>query len=280
MPRANQPFRTDVVTVTPMMAHEWLLTNHELNRNIRQVQVQKFAAEMRKGNWHLTGEPIQFSKKGVLLNGQHRLHACIQADSNFKTVVVYGVDDKTMHVLDSGVSRTYGDVFKLEGITNASRLSSMTRRIMGWERGLWNNRDIGLTSRDELVDYAIKHHDELQEAHTRGERIYRKQRLSLVLWATFVYKAAEIDDDFAEMFTNKLADPTTIDTNETALKAFDTWCRNAVGRRLRPTEQLVASAYAWNSWITGHQRKLIKVHPDQVIPPALEGGETDNEDEE
>ena len=76
-----------VMTITPQIAQEWATLNTR-NRPVRYAKVAQFARDMKAGRWHMTGDPIQFGISGRLLNGQHRLWACIMSDTAFETVVV------------------------------------------------------------------------------------------------------------------------------------------------------------------------------------------------
>jgi len=49
------------------------------NRPISMRKVNDYAVEMLKGNWRFTHQGIGFSKKGFLIDGQHRLLAILQA---------------------------------------------------------------------------------------------------------------------------------------------------------------------------------------------------------
>src|SRR4051812_40935726 len=104
-----------VTTITPALAQEWLKLNTK-NRVLRPHRVSTFARDMKMGRWMLNGEAITFSDLGRLLNGQHRLHACVEANRSFETVVMRGVPDKSFPTIDTGGKRTAGDVLGMSGI--------------------------------------------------------------------------------------------------------------------------------------------------------------------
>ena len=66
------------VLVTPPLAASWLKRNL-CNRPVTQGAVLYLANEMKQGTWQHTHQGICFNKEGVLLDGQHRLHAVIVA---------------------------------------------------------------------------------------------------------------------------------------------------------------------------------------------------------
>src|SRR5215207_420765 len=115
---------TKVMVVTPDKAMEWLNGNTH-NRPIRQRDIQMWTKAMMEGKWLLNGESIIFSNDGKLLDGQHRLWACVESKVPFETVVVTGIDPETFMTIDQGRSRSGADhlhIAKVPGtyLTNVS----------------------------------------------------------------------------------------------------------------------------------------------------------------
>ena len=59
-PSGNPPIHTEVVTITPTLAKEWLAKRADRQRRLSGKDVKDWAAEMLAGNWRLTGETIKF----------------------------------------------------------------------------------------------------------------------------------------------------------------------------------------------------------------------------
>ena len=121
--------KAEVITITPKLAEEWLGKNIK-NRAISKRLVSAYARDMTAGYWRLTGEPISFNKNGDMVNGQHRLLACIQALTPFTSLVVYGVGATASLVLDAGRSRRAGDILKMNGIDNPVWLAAAANWLM------------------------------------------------------------------------------------------------------------------------------------------------------
>jgi len=84
-------------TITPRLAREYLATDEGKNRRPSKNHVQYLADSISRGEWvQITGQPIAFDKMGRLVNGQHRLLACIQANLPINVEIVRGVDDETL----------------------------------------------------------------------------------------------------------------------------------------------------------------------------------------
>lgn len=94
----------EIQTVTPEKAAEWLGKN-EANRKLRERRAAALARAIREGKFKLTHQAIAFSKRGRLLDGQHRLRAICLANKPVKLVVATDVPEETFDVLDAGLPR-------------------------------------------------------------------------------------------------------------------------------------------------------------------------------
>ena len=97
-----------IMTITPDMARHWLEGN-TINRTVRAAMVEKYARDMAAGSWSIGDSAISIDKDGVLLNGQHRLLACIKADVPFTAIVNDDCDRDIVFGMDRGRSRTFED---------------------------------------------------------------------------------------------------------------------------------------------------------------------------
>lgn len=123
---------TELTDVTPDMARKWLGFNTH-NRNVRGRVVAGYATDMRNGDWRVNGETIKFSADGTLLDGQHRLHAVIEADVPVRMLIVRGLDAATQDTMDDGVTRKFSDALRLRGIGQYVVLAAVVRRVAQWE---------------------------------------------------------------------------------------------------------------------------------------------------
>jgi len=86
------------------MANEWLRKN-EGNRKLRESRAAGLARAIVAGKWTLTHQAIAFSKKGRLLDGQHRLRAIILANIPIQCVVARDVPEDAFAYMDAGLPR-------------------------------------------------------------------------------------------------------------------------------------------------------------------------------
>ncbi len=119
----------DVVTVTPKQAAQWLESN-DVNRNLRRKLVDAYRRDMEAGRWVFTAEPVQISRTGRLLNGQHRLHALAGSKvKGIQLLVATGLADEAQSMMDQGKPRGIRDALLIEHghIKNLTLVSSLCR---------------------------------------------------------------------------------------------------------------------------------------------------------
>ena len=112
----TQRIQTEIVTLTPKMAHQLLTTNVN-NRKLRIREVERYARDILAGNWKLTGEAIQVDWHGNLINGQHRCNAVIMANKPIEVLLITGLDPETQSVIDVAVKRTAVDALRWAGFS-------------------------------------------------------------------------------------------------------------------------------------------------------------------
>ena len=113
-------------TITPAKAADMLDANIT-NRPLAKSTVRAFAEAMERGDWLVTHQGIAFDSDGVLVDGQHRLAAIIEADVPVDMTVFTDVEPDTFDVLDTGKRRTAADVLAIEGEKSTTLLAAMVR---------------------------------------------------------------------------------------------------------------------------------------------------------
>lgn len=106
---------SEIKLVTPLLARNWLENfNNPYNRKIHEQRVKDYTNRITKGEW-MIGDALKFDNNGILIDGQHRLSAVIQANKPTQFLVLKGFDPNTTQVLDRGMLRTLGHVAQLAG---------------------------------------------------------------------------------------------------------------------------------------------------------------------
>lgn len=222
-----------VETITPEIAKTMLGENVN-NRRISRDNVNLFAREIRNGEWRFNGEAIKFGKDGRLLDGQHRLLAVIAADKPLTTLVIRGLEDETQQTMDSGKTRTLGDVLTLRGEKNSTQLASLARAVY-----LADQLGMEAAAQNDLKP-------------TRGEII------------------SFIDTDAANRFFMSLASGANLQADDPILILRNTLMAqpHKAGRSTRDNRVRIAALTikAWNKWRKGKPLRQLKFSAGESFP--------------
>jgi len=109
--------------ICPTRAKQLLAQNHT-NRNLNQRLVGKLTEAIVNDRWRVNGETIKLSKKGRLLDGQHRLHAIIMAKKPAKTYLIDELEEDCHPTIDAGLKRTGGHALQFLGVKNSNLVSA------------------------------------------------------------------------------------------------------------------------------------------------------------
>lgn len=163
-----KPF-SEIVTITPAIARRLLELNDD-NRNLRPTLVQAIAQDIENNRWQLNGESIVVSRDGYLNDGQHRLHAVIQADKPIQSVVMFGVGRDSRFTVDMGVARTVGNFLAMKGRQYSNVVPSVARLMLAYNEGTTSAANVGGKSRftkQDLLARAMRFGPEVVDAISR-----------------------------------------------------------------------------------------------------------------
>lgn len=260
----------EVVMVTPEMAKEWLQLNR-LNRPLKRRLVERYARDMARGNWRVNGEPVIFSKSGVLLNGQHRLTAIAEGSVTVALTIVRGVDESTFNTFDSGGGRTTSDVLGVLGERNQSTLTAALRNLWCYREGKAFNSPVSTLT---LLDL-LEQEPELREsvAWVCGRR-WEKHLAPQGVLSFCHHLFQELDPNKAEQFFEQLHTGTMLAKGDPVLtlrrRLFE-----AEGR-LEKAEVIAFVLRAWNAHVQGTKLQVLRLPTDEqgrvVLPEPLAGG--------
>jgi len=173
----TQPGAVLKATVTPELAQAMLETINGENRPLSQSRVKQYADVLSRGQYVFNGESIQVGIKDdnklVLLNGQHRLSACVASGVAFDTVLVLGLPQNVFSTIDRGKTRSYADVLSVAGYKNTHNIQPAARILVAMEAGFSPTvrSTLNLVTAEDILQYVNANHDLLQEAHQTACRI-------------------------------------------------------------------------------------------------------------
>lgn len=142
----------NLVTISPEEAADMLEKSNSHNRHLRESVVYNYARQMQEGRWKYNGDTICISSDGRLIDGQHRLWACVVSDVPLETVIVRDLDMDTQDTKDSGLARTHADVLSLRGEKHAATRSSLAKNLLSVSHS-------SVFSKAELTEFHDAHRD-------------------------------------------------------------------------------------------------------------------------
>jgi hypothetical protein len=91
--------------ISPDTARYWLSLPVEHQRATARSTVARYRRDMLAGQFPLTAIPVQLNDRGGVIDGRHRLTACVESGVPLHCVVARGADEDTFGVLDRGNPR-------------------------------------------------------------------------------------------------------------------------------------------------------------------------------
>jgi len=119
-------------TITPSLAVD-LLQRRRPGAVTDAGIVALYRQQMQAGQWRLSGMPIILSRDGVLLDGLHRLLACVEVSGGFPCFVARGVADAAGHTIDQHRRRTFTDILTFRGVPHAPFQAALLLRLIRYE---------------------------------------------------------------------------------------------------------------------------------------------------
>jgi hypothetical protein len=235
-------------TVSPRKAMLWL-KNNVRNRPLSQLLVKNYAAAMKDGAWMLNGDAIRFNCNGDLIDGQHRLAACIKSDTPFECYVIRGLQHEAFDTIDQGRRRSLSDVFARDGYKNYKTLAAATRWFWLYGRGF---KCFGETLRPDKAHELIEANPSLHHAADAALRLYREQRLvNPGLLAFLIFVTGQSDQDKADTFWASAITGQDLTKGSAAHLLHKRLVANATAvARLHVNTIAAIGIKAWNAYIT------------------------------
>lgn len=241
--------QTEIVTVSPADAMK-ILESNKNNRRIRQIRVQTYARDMKAGKWAVGTSALLFGRNGELLDGQHRLLACVLANKSFRTVVIRGVSNKAHAMIDVGAARTLSDELKYRGETRTAQLASALNLVYAYDHDVSGMKDVSGASRSEVIRH-LDQNPGLRDVVVLGEKVTKIGVMQSSYCAALYILWREHGVEKAEQFHAWLMDGTDYGDGDPCL-ALRAYALNAASTRLiRPdrVEWMAIVIKAINFWL-------------------------------
>lgn len=271
-------FSTEVIT--PEKAMQYLKTSQG-NRPISPVYVKSYADTMKNGGWLQNGMCIIFDNEGHLIDGNHRLHAVIQAGIPVTFDICRGASKDAFVTYDCGRHRTLGQILAMQGVKHYNMVGSI---VSAYTMLKARGRLCGNTASGKHVGQG---HDTNAERYNQYSedamgfcavslvivRLQSRCRIIPASWSGGIYyylvhhlgyKEAVVLRFFEELYT--------LDTSE--IECVNNLRKRIIentmkGSKLSPEYLWAYIAKTWNFYITGKAPRL-SYDPDKEQIPYLQ----------
>lgn len=135
------------------------------NRKPVRANIEFIKKEILEGRFLLNGQTITFDNEGNLADGQHRLIAISELDTEVQLIVVRGVDKDSFRTIDTGRTRCGADVLSIEKVPYHTIVASAIQRILHkfhQERASAKGSSIKI-SNSAVVDFYNNNKNELMD---------------------------------------------------------------------------------------------------------------------
>jgi hypothetical protein len=194
-------------TITPEKAREYLRLNTD-NRALSDEHKHMIAKDIRAGNWMVNAQPICFTgdpdakdarEQGVrLLNGQHRLHGCIEADMPIEVSIAKNISPAAFATFDAHTKKTR---LRLGGDADDRVLAAAARLQWKEDNGI-EIFSTGINPTSSEIVATIKKHDGMAKAYPKARTL--KSVGSAGIMTYLIYHVRNDRPDLAEDFLDAL----------------------------------------------------------------------------
>lgn len=265
--------RSKVQSITPKKAGELLRAN-TTNRPLSKSVVKTFAEAMKRGEWMVTHQGIAFDASGVLIDGQHRLAAIVEAGLPVELTVFTDVEEGTFDVLDTGKRRNAADVLAIEGEKSSTMLAAMVRTVWLFENRPdlnWSGGAAAVTNHQ--IVQTLEAHPKLRDFLALGQQIAAATGMikSAAGASSYLVEQANKRVDLAPWHEGVI-DGTGLDRADPRLlfrKVMFNAARKQAGQAMhrRDTREHVALYIkAFNAWADGEEINHLRFAAREAMP--------------
>ena len=264
-------------TWTPDRARDAIAAQEEFgqfsNRKFRPYIVNSYAAEMAAGRWKWeNGESLIFNGRRCL-DGQHRLLAIVKSGVTMNLLTVRDVPESVMPTIDSGLSRTPGDVFRaanpalVGGYYNAVAAAARIACVYTKFRDISTSPELQPT-RQDLVEFVGKYPGIVESVRWNHQKENKWCRPKITAaWHFLCGVRHPIERD---AFFTDLALGANLRQHQPVLTLRQRLIEDKGSRAKLPSNVLSAFfVKAWNAELHGQPLKLLRWRSDEAFPLLL-----------
>lgn len=255
--------------ITPAEAKKILANLNPNNRPISRRRVMRYAEEMKTGAWKDCIGSVSFGSDKNLLDGQHRLMACIEADVTLRLTVVRGLDPQSMTVIDTGAKRSGSDTLSMAGVTNSMIISAAIRKVLIMEsffgRIVTSEKNSHKANNADILDWYIANPEISDSLAVAGYTVANHRWLVLSTLTAIHWILG--GEDRATKFIEDLKSGAGLVNGDPVLALRNFLINRSGARNVENASVLAAYVIAWNHRQTGKTIQQMRVVPGATVFP-------------
>jgi anti-sigma28 factor (negative regulator of flagellin synthesis) len=266
--RSRMSITTEVTTITPAVATALLATNTN-NRSIRKARVEQIAKDIVSGDFVMNGDTVRISKSGKLIDGQHRLSACVKANKSIRVIMVSGLEDEMFAHIDNGAARSASDTLQTAGnFKNVNALAAAIRAAYAYSMGEARTKRL---SNAEVLDLARGSFSNMAVFSDTVGKLAGITRNARVCAAAYLISKKAPASDVVSFFNRvRLGEGLKRGMPEYTLRE---WLYKASAadfskHHVKRRDTITACITAWNRFADGKQLRSIHIRSEEVEPKA------------
>jgi len=194
------------VIITPQRASE-LLERNAKNRPLDKKHIARLAKTIEEGKWVWNGQTITVDENGDVLDGQHRLYACIKANLPIDTEFLEGVPRNTFMTVDHVKRRTAADLMAMMQIPWWVEKTGLARHLFYYRIYDYHVKKIAnaLYEPQDIVEFYLKNREEI-DFTVDHMKMYKKSRI-VVCFSKLLFidcLCGKIDKEQTKAFIDKI----------------------------------------------------------------------------
>ncbi len=132
---ARKNFEIVIITITPLIALEWI-KRRKNQRKVSQCHINNLAHAMTNGDWeNKNSSTMAFDTDGNLIDGQHRLYAVIESNTRITCAVAFGCPPSAIYTIDTGAKpRSFKDLLEINGNAENTQAVAAAIRLLYYYR--------------------------------------------------------------------------------------------------------------------------------------------------
>ena len=256
-----------VTKISPKQANK-LLTNNPVNRTLSSATVNQYVEDIRTNKWMMNGDTIRvYNHKGhkglaiedhQLIDGQHRLTACVKANKPIDCIIVTVDTPEVFKTIDTGLKRSPAHVLSILGKKNCNALAATLALIKKMDEGGLKDCSLGGSSAARILNHEVEDllgaypgiEDSVSYANSRKKDFKTRPAAMGVVH----YKLCKIDQGLAEEFLDSFHSGASL-----PLKSPIYQLREAI-RKKQQSDIMISSFWfikaliiTWNNWVSGKE---------------------------